>query len=421
MCSSSISSATSHESTAAGVRPACHQVPVFSLRGEPAYGGMPSRAWDVIDWYSDQSKTTTTLGWEARTDFREGLRRTADWYRELKDKHQYQRSSKQFTHDRARGVSAVVACYKDAQAIPILHERLQATFDKLKLDYEIIFVNDNSPDHSQEVIRLLSAQDRHVVGISHSRNFGSQAAFRSGMEIATKNACVLLDGDLQDPPELIEDFVAKWKEGFDVVYGRRVRREGPLFMRFAYKAFYRVFDALSYLSIPYDAGDFSLIDRRAVDAILQHPERDFFLRGIRASVGFKQAGVDYVRPERRFGRTTNSFLKNLGWAKKGILSFSYAPLLLLTFVGSCFLLLSILVGVGHVVLRVLSPGVAGNGGSTILVCVLFFGSLNLFGIAILGEYIAKIFEETKRRPPFIRNTIIRHGTARSASDSPTNQ
>lgn len=390
---------------------------LFSIPGEPAYGCMPPRAWDVIDWYSDQSKTARALGWTARTDFREGLRRTADWYRSLDDKDRYHRSSKQFGSDHARSVSAVVACYKDAQAIPIMHERLKATFAKLQIDHEIIFVNDNSPDDSEEVIRSLSSHDRHVVGISHSRNFGSQAAFRSGMEIATKNACVLLDGDLQDPAELIEDFVGKWKLGFDIVYGRRVRREGSIFMRVAYKLFYRLYDALSYLSIPHDAGDFSLIDRRAVDAILEHPERDFFLRGIRASVGFKQTGVDYVRPERRFGRTTNSFFKNVGWAKKGILSFSYTPLLALSFVGTGLFLLSILLGLGQIASRLLYPGMAPKGATTIILCILFFGSLNLLGIAIVGEYIAKILEETKRRPHFIRKTIIRHGEARSASDS----
>jgi nucleoside-diphosphate-sugar epimerase/glycosyltransferase involved in cell wall biosynthesis len=390
---------------------------LFAIPGEPAFGAMPRRAWDVIDWFSDQTKTARVLGWEARTDFREGLRRTADWYRGLEDKDRYHRASKQFGLDRVRSVSAVVACYKDAQAIPIMHERLKATFEKLQIDHEIIFVNDNSPDDSEEIIRGLSGRDRHVVGICHSRNFGSQAAFRSGMEIATKNACVLLDGDLQDPAELIEDFVGKWKQGFDIVYGRRVRREGSVFMRVAYKAFYRLYDALSYLSIPHDAGDFSLIDRRAVDAILEHPERDFFLRGIRASVGFKQTGVDYVRPERRFGRTTNSFLKNVGWAKKGILSFTYTPLLALSFLGTVLFLLSILLGVGQIASRLLFPGMAPKGATTIILCILFFGSLNLLGIAIVGEYIAKILEETKRRPHFIRKTIIRHGEARSASDS----
>jgi Glycosyltransferases involved in cell wall biogenesis len=255
------------------------------------------------------------------------------------------------------------------------------------------------------------------VGISHSRNFGSQAAFRSGMEIATKNACVLLDGDLQDPPELIANFVGKWKEGFDIVYGRRVKRDAPLFKRLGYKLFYRLFDAFSYLPIPHDAGDFSLIDRRAVKAILQHPERDLFLRGIRASVGFKQTGVDYLRPERKFGRTTNSFLKNVGWAKKGILSFSYTPLSALSFFGTLLFLLTGLLGAGHIASRLLFPGLAPRGATTIILFILFFGSLNLLGIAIVGEYIAKILEETKRRPHFIRKTIIRHGEARSAADS----
>ncbi len=210
-----------------------------------------------------------------------------------------------------------MACYRDNQAIPIMYQRLKDTFAKLNVDHEIIFVNDGSPDDSEEVIRAISQNDRRVRGISHSRNFGSQAAFRSGMEIATKNSCVLLDGDLQDPPELIESMLGKWREGYDVVYGRRVKREAPLLMQFAYKAFYRLFDYFSYVSIPHDAGDFSLMDKRVVQAVLSFPERDLFLRGVRAFAGFKQTGIDYVRPERMFGVTTNSLLKNIGWAKKG--------------------------------------------------------------------------------------------------------
>ena len=136
------------------------------------------------------------------------------------------------------------------------------------------------------------------------------------MEIATKNACVLLDGDLQDPPELIEAMVAKWREGFDVVYGRRVKREAPVMMQLAYKAFYRLFDYFSYVRIPHDAGDFSLMDKRVVQAVLAFPERDLFLRGVRAYAGFKQTGIDYVRPERMFGTTTNSLLKNMGGRRR---------------------------------------------------------------------------------------------------------
>ncbi|MES1188177.1 MAG: NAD-dependent epimerase/dehydratase family protein [Myxococcales bacterium] len=390
---------------------------VLSISGKPSFGGMQRRSWDVPDWFSDQRKTAEVLHWHARTDFKEGLRRTADWYRHLEDSERYYRASRQFGLDTKRSVSAVVACYKDGQAIPVMYERLKKIFSELKVDHEIIFVNDNSPDDSEEVIRELSARDRHVLGISHSRNFGSQAAFRSGMEIATKNACVLLDGDLQDPAELIGAFVGKWKEGFDIVYGRRVKREASLFARLAYKLFYRIFDAFSYLHIPHDAGDFSLIDRRAVKAMLRYPERDFFLRGIRASVGFKQTGIDYHRPKRMFGHSTNSFFRNVGWAKKGILSFSYTPLSALSFFGTLLFGLTVLLGAAQFASRLLFPTAAPKGATTIILCILFFGSFNLLGIAIVGEYIAKILEETKRRPHFIRNTIIRRGEVRSAEDS----
>jgi dolichol-phosphate mannosyltransferase len=297
-----------------------------------------------------------------------------------------------------------------------MYERLKKIFAELEIDHEIIFVNDDSPDGSEEVIRELSGRDRHVVGISHSRNFGSQAAFRSGMEIATMNACVLLDGDLQDPAELIGAFVSKWKEGFEIVYGRRVKREASLLARFAYKMFYRIFDTFSYLDIPHDAGDFSLIDRRAVKAMLRYGERDFFLRGIRASVGFKQTGIDYNRPKRMFGRSTNNFLRNVGWAKKGILAFSYTPLSALSFFGTLLFALTVLLGAAQFASRLLFPMAAPKGATTIILSILFFGSLNLLGIAIVGEYIAKILEETKRRPHFIRNSIIRHGEVRSAEE-----
>ena len=399
-----------HKTTIAEVAGAAAEV--FSIAAPPNYEGMESRKWDIRDWYSDQKKTSEALHWKARTEFRDGLRRTVDWYRKLEDPDSYHRSSKQFGLDSKHSVSAIVACYKDGQAIPIMYERLKKTFEELKVDYEIILVNDNSPDNSEEVIRGISARDRRVIGISHSRNFGSQSAFRSGLEIASKNACVLLDGDLQDPPELISAFVAKWRDGYDIVYGRRVARVAPLAMQFAYKMFYRLFDAFSFIPIPRDAGDFSLIDAKAVKAMLRYPERDLFLRGIRASVGFRQTGVDYVRPERMFGRTTNSLLKNLGWAKKGILSFSYTPLSLLSFVATILVLLSIVLGGTQLALRLVYPTAAPKGATTLLLTILFFGSINLLGIATVGEYVAKILEESKRRPHFIRRAMIRGGEVR---------
>jgi dolichol-phosphate mannosyltransferase len=296
-----------------------------------------------------------------------------------------------------------------------MYQRLKATFAKLNVDHEIVFVNDGSPDDSEEVIRAISQNDRRVRGISHSRNFGSQAAFRSGMEIATKNSCVLLDGDLQDPPELIEAMVAKWREGYDVVYGRRVKRQAPLLMQFAYKAFYRLFDYFSYVRIPHDAGDFSLMDKRVVQAVLTFPERDLFLRGVRAYTGFRQTGIDYTRPERMFGVTTNSLFKNIGWAKKGILSFSYAPLNILSASGFILLAASGLLVLLQIAARLLFPGSAPKGATTLLIAILFFGSMNLFAVSLVGEYVAKIFEEVKRRPHFIRRSVIKEGEVRFAA------
>jgi dolichol-phosphate mannosyltransferase len=390
---------------------------VFGIAAEPVFT-MKNREWDVPDWYANIDKIERRIAWQPRTSFQEGLARTAEWYRSLEDKQAYERSSKKYGLDTKHTVSAIVACYKDNLAVPVMYDRLTKTFNKLNIDYEIIFVNDGSPDNTEEVIRAITRNDRRVRGISHSRNFGSQAAFRSGMELSLKNACVLLDGDLQDPPELIEPMVAKWREGYDVIYGRRIKREAPLFMQASYKLFYRLFDYFSYVRIPHDAGDFSLMDRRVVLSILRFPERDFFLRGARAFAGFKQTGVDYVRPERMFGHTTNSLLKNIGWAKKGIFSFSYVPLNMLSAGGAILMALSLLLMVLQVIARLLFPSLAPKGVTTLLLAILFFGALNLAALSILGEYLAKIFEEVKRRPHFIRRSIIEDGEIRLVAPSP---
>jgi dolichol-phosphate mannosyltransferase len=388
---------------------------LFGVTERPQYS-MTARDWDVLDWFADTRRAEEQLGWRAQTSFADGLRLTAQWYQSLPDRDGYIRSSKQDGVDRKYSISAVIACYKDAQAIPIMYRRLSDTFQRLAIDYEMIFVNDCSPDESEEVIRTISATDRRVMGISHSRNFGSQAAFRSGMELATKNACVLLDGDLQDPPELIEQFLVKWREGYDVVFGRRVKREAPWYMGLAYKLFYRLFDAFSYVRIPRDAGDFSLIDRRVVRCLLQFPERDLFLRGVRAFAGFRQVGVDYVRPERMFGHSTNNLWKNLGWAKKGILSFSNTPLNVLTALSTLLFLVVCAVGVFQLGAKVLFPDAAPKGLTTVILMQLFFGSVTLLAISLLGEYVAKIFEEVKQRPHFLRRSIVQAGEIRDAAE-----
>jgi dolichol-phosphate mannosyltransferase len=220
-----------------------------------------------------------------------------------------------------------------------MHERIKKTFQQIDYDYEIIFVNDASPDRTMDVLIEITKKDSKVIGINHRRNFGSQSAFLSGMKVSTGDAVVLMDGDLQDPPEIILDFVKKWEQGFNIVYGVRTKREVPYLMQFLYKSFYKIFNKVASFKIPVDAGDFSLIDRESVNEIIQFKEFDIFLRAIRAYIGGNQIGVPYFRPERMFGKSTNNFLKNLGWATKGILNVSRVPLTLISLLGATLFVL----------------------------------------------------------------------------------
>jgi polyisoprenyl-phosphate glycosyltransferase len=381
---------------------------VFAIGEEPIFGSMAGRSWDLPDWYAAPGKAERLLNWTAKTDLATGLKLTSEWVHSLEGLDAGA-MTKRSPNPRRRSISAIVACYKDEPAIPIMYQRLTDTFKKLDVNYEIIFVNDGSPDNSADRILEISATDPHVLGITHSRNFGSQMAFRSGMEMSVMQASVLLDGDLQDPPELIEQFYHRWIDGYDVIYGRRIKRDMPFVWSVLYKAFYRIFAMLSYVEIPHDAGDFSLIDRRVVNWLLRCPERDLFLRGLRAYIGFRQTGVDYVRPKRAFGESTNNLLKNLEWAKRGIFSFSNAPLKLLSAGGTVLLCLSIVLGLIVTVLRIWIPNIAPRGATTLLLASLFFGAVNLFAIGLVGEYIAKIMEEVKARPRLIRAGLIRNG------------
>jgi dolichol-phosphate mannosyltransferase len=284
-------------------------------------------------------------------------------------------------------------------------ERLEQCFRKIEVDYEIIFVNDGSPDDTQAALERLAGQKNEIKAITHSRNFGSQNAFSSGMRLASGDACVLLDGDLQDPPELIEEFYKKWVEGYDVVFGIRVRREMPPLTELGYKAFYRIFQTMAYVRVPVDAGDFSLIDRKVVDVLKALPERDRFIRGLRAWAGFKQTGVPYTRPERMFGRSTNNLVSNLRWARKGIFSFSYVPLEMISLGALLVSLLALLAAIAQIVGKIMWPHVP-QGFSTVIVVSLFLGAIQLLSISFLAEYIGKIFEEVKQRPAFVVTKLL---------------
>ena len=387
---------------------------LFQIKQEPVWGSMTNRKWDLADWYGDATSIKEDFGWVASTSLADGLLKTKQW----QDDIGYETNLvPAFENPKLNPViTAIVACYKDAQAIPYMYERLVTTFNKLKVRYEIIFVNDNSPDNQEEVIDALCDRDPNVVGISHSRNFGSQSAFLSGMEIATGDAIVLMDGDLQDPPEIIPDFYEKWNEGYDVVYGVRVQREMKPQIHFFYKMFYKVFQNLSYITIPRDAGDFSMIDRKVVKELVDLPETEQFLRGLRAWVGFKQTGVPYVRPERMFGVSTNNWRKNIWWAKKAIFSFSFAPLELMSYAGFILTGLSFVGILWQIFAKIFLYPETPRGFSTVIVLVIFFGGLTILGISFLGEYIAKIFEETKKRPKFIRTRIRRGVKAYRSAD-----
>ncbi len=377
---------------------------VFKISTNPEFGTMQNRKWDLIDWYGNPEQAKKVMGWQAKTTFEEGLKINAQWEKEATS---LLRNVSVPTKNKK--ISAIFACYKDNQSIPILYERATKMFQKSGYDYELIFINDCSPANDEEVIKGLSTKDNHVVGISHSRNFGTQSGFMSGMEVSSGDAAVLMDGDGQDPPEVIAEFIKKWEDGYEIVYGERVKREAPLYMQIFYKIFYRVFKKLSDIKIPVDAGDFSLIDRKAVNYLLSFPEKDIFLRGLRAWVGFKQIGVPYVRPERLFGKSTNSFKKNIWWAKKGIFSFSSKPLYYIQLAGLWCFGATIILGLYYLVNFFINPPRNAPGITTIIMLVLIIGSIQLLSLSIIGDYIGKIIEEVKNRPKFIRTRAIYAG------------
>jgi glycosyltransferase involved in cell wall biosynthesis len=303
-------------------------------------------------------------------------------------------------------LSAVVPCYREALSIPIMHERLTAVFRGLEVDYEIIFVDSGSPDDTPDVLAAAAAWDRHVTVVHHTRAFGPEGAFTSGMQLATGDAVILLDGDLQDPPEVIPQLVARWREGNDVVYGQRTSRGGSLSMNVARKGFYRIFQRFSYVPVPLDAGDFSLIDRRVVDTINALPEKHRFTRGLRAFVGYRQAAVPYHRPERLYGRPSTNFLVNLSWARRAIISFSYLPLDLIGLVAMMTTLLATVLLIVEVLLKIVEPSSAPQGFATLIVAILFVGGIQMLCLSVIGAYMAHMYEEIKGRPTFIVDRVI---------------
>ena len=306
---------------------------------------------------------------------------------------------------RAPVISVVIPCYNEEGNIPLMYERLTKALASLNSAYECVFVNNGSYDGTAEILQSLAERDTHVTVVTLSRNFGAQGAYTAGLAQTSGDCVICIDGDIQDPPELIPAFLEKWAQGYDVVYGVRTRRKGSIIRRIGYKAFYRLLQKASYIDIPLDAGDFGLMDRRVVDIVNDMPERSRLVRGLRAWAGFAQTGVPYVREERYAGRTSNSMLALFRWASLGLVSFSFAPLELISYMAAFVVGLSAIAIVVYTALYFLVPN-APHGFSTLMVVMLFLGGVQLLCLSIIGSYLARVFEEVKGRPKYLVAEIL---------------
>lgn len=297
-------------------------------------------------------------------------------------------------------LSVVVPVYNEEEVLPAFHARLSAVLGTLPCQSEILFVNDGSKDGTAAVLERLAAQDERVKLLALTRNFGHQPALSAGLDHCSGDAVVLIDADLQDPPELIGQFYAKWREGYQVVYGQRRRLEEGFLKRSVYHAFYEILHRLASIDIPLDSGDFSLLDRGIVQTLRQMPERTRFLRGLRSWVGLRQIGIEYERPARHSGSSKYSLAGLFKLAFDGIVSFSTLPLKAALFLG---LLVSAAGFAGMlflIYLRLLHTFDL-PGWTSLMVVVLFLGGIQLITVGIVGEYIARIYEEVKFRPLYL--------------------
>ena len=299
-------------------------------------------------------------------------------------------------------LSVVIPCMNEEQVLRETNRRLTAVLDGISLNFEIVYVDDGSTDGTPALLHELQSLDSRVKVVRFSRNFGHQIAITAGLEHASGDAVAIIDADLQDPPEVILDFVAKWLDGYDVVYGVRAERDGETaFKLWTAKLFYRTISRLSDTRIPLDTGDFRLMDRRVVDALLSMPERDRFVRGMVSWLGFSQTAVEYRRAPRLAGATKFSLFKMVRFALDGIFSFSILPLRLATWTGFAASGLAIFGIVVVLLERFLRIEGLVKGWSSAMITELFIGGVQLICLGLIGEYVGRIYGESKRRPLYI--------------------
>ena len=302
-------------------------------------------------------------------------------------------------------LSIIIPIYNEEDNLDYLFERLESVLENLNNNYEIICVNDGSKDNSLQALKKHNQRNPQIKVVNFSRNFGKEVALSAGLDYSSGAAAIPIDADLQDPPELIEQLVAKWQEGYDVVYAtRRFREEGWL-KNVTASGFYRVISKISKTKIPANTGDFRLIDRRVIEALKQMPERNRFMKGMFAWVGFRQTSVLFDRPQRYKGKTSWNYWKLWNFAIEGITSFSSVPLKIWTYVG-LFISFFAFVYASFLIIRIIIRGyVDVPGYASTLVIILFFGGVQLITLGVIGEYLGRIYEEVKARPLyFVRDS-----------------
>jgi len=297
--------------------------------------------------------------------------------------------------------SLIIPIYNEEETIPELYRRVSDVMDSLDDSVELILINDGSRDRSLKLMRELQERDARVCYISFARNFGHQAAVTAGLNFARGQVIVVLDADLQDPPELIPKMIESWQAGYHVVYAQRTKRKKESwFKRLTAYVFYRLLQQLADVDIPADTGDFCLMDRQVVDVLNSMPERNRYIRGLRAWIGFRQTAVKFERDPRFAGEVKYTFKKSLALAINSLVSFSKIPLRLSTYLGLFSALIALLMALLVLYWRLQQPDSPVTGLATILIAVFFLGSVQLISIGILGEYIGRIYEEVKGRPAY---------------------
>ncbi|MFN8166419.1 MAG: glycosyltransferase family 2 protein [Bacteroidia bacterium] len=300
-----------------------------------------------------------------------------------------------------KDLSVIIPIYNEEGNINTLFERLNSVIQKLNVDAEFIFVNDGSRDRSLELIRALASKNNFVRFINFSRNFGHQIAVSAGLDNCRGNAVIIIDADLQDPPELIHDLYAKWKEGYEVVYAKRRAREGENFMkRFTAKMFYRTLKRITSINIPVDTGDFRIIDKKIVHALRNMPEQQKFLRGQISWIGYRQTFVEYDRDARNAGETGYTYKKMIRFALDGITSFSNMPLKFATMAGFFVSGITVLLSIYALYSRLVSKEYV-PGWTSLMLAILFIGGVQLISIGIIGEYISRLSANVRNRPLYI--------------------